>query len=103
MTEFMTWEFIGTFVGFAAAVALMTEFSKVFKFLGRVPTQLVSFAIAIVIMVVYKLATNDFKGVDIVLYILNSAGASLTANGAYDAVERIIGAVRGEGDDEIAV
>lgn len=103
MTEFMTWEFIGTFVGFAAAVALMTEFFKVFKFLERMPTQIVSFAIAIVIMVVYKLATNDFRGVDIVLYILNSAGASLTANGAYDAVKRIVEAIRGGGDDKIEV
>lgn len=94
MTEFLTWDVIGTFVGFASAVALLTEFSKVFKFLEKIPTQIVSFVIAIIIMTVFKLATGEFKAVDIVLYVINSVGASLTSNGAYDAVERIIGAIR---------
>lgn len=99
MTEFLTWDVIGTFVGFTAAVALLTEFSKVFKFLERIPTQIVSFVIAIIIMVVFKLASGDFKTVDIVLYIINSVGASLTSNGAYDVVKRIVGAVRPDANE----
>lgn len=99
MTEFLTWDVIGTFVGFASAVALLTEFSKVFKLLEKIPTQIVSFVIAIIIMVVFKLATGEFKAVDIVLYVINSVGASLTSNGAYDAVKRIIGVIRPDANE----
>ena len=89
MTEFLDWAMVGTVAGFVLAVVLLTEFVKNIPFLKTVPTQIVSFVIAMVVMLAYKFAMSEFKWVDFLLYVLNSVGASLTANGGYAAIKRI--------------
>lgn len=89
MTEFLDWTIIGTVTGFILAVVLLTEFIKNIPFLKNVPTQLVSFVIAMIVMLAYKTAMSEFVWTDFVLYILNSVGASLAANGGYDAIKKI--------------
>lgn len=88
MTEFMSWETIGTVVGFVTSVILLTEFLKYVPIIKKVPTQIVSFVVAMIVMVAYKFAVGEFKMVDALLYVLNSVGASLTSNGGYDVIKR---------------
>lgn len=89
MTEFLDWSMIGTVAGFVLAVVLLTEFVKNILFLKNIPTQIVSFVIAMIVMLAYKTAMSEFNWVDFLLYVLNSVGASLAANGGYDAIKKI--------------
>ena len=93
MDSFVTWETLLTFGGCVAGTILVTEFIK--KLFGeRVPAQLVSFMIAGVILFVGHLATGTFVWKEALLYLINAAAVSLSANGGFDAIKKALG-----GDD----
>lgn len=87
MNEFFTWEVLATFAGAATGTAIVTQFIK--DWLKKIPTQVVSYIIALVIL---GLTTAVQYGVaDWHVWTLipfNAIIVSLGANGAYSAVER---------------
>lgn len=90
MDSFVTWETLLTFGGCVAGTILVTEFIK--KLFGeRVPAQLVSFLIAGVILFVGHLATGTFVWKEALLYLINAAAVSLSANGGFDAIKKALG------------
>ena len=90
MNEFMTWEFLGTFAGAALATGILTQAVK--GLLKRVPTQVVSYAIALVVLVGATAALRGASGwADWAILPLNAVAVSLAANGAYAAVARVRG------------
>lgn len=90
MDTFVTWETLLTFGGCVAGTILVTEFIK--KLFGeRVPAQLVSFLIAGVILFVGHLATGTFVWKEALLYLINAAAVSLSANGGFDALKTAFG------------
>lgn len=90
MDSFVTWESLLTFGGCVAGTILVTEFVK--KLFGeRVPAQLVSFLIAGVILFVGHLATGTFVWKEALLYLINAAAVSLSANGGFDAIKKALG------------
>ena len=92
MDSFVTWESLLTFGGCVAGTILVTEFIK--KLFGeKVPAQLVSFLIAAVILFVGHLATGTFVWREALLYLINAAAVSLSANGGFDAVKKIVGKI----------
>lgn len=92
MDSFVTWESLLTFGGCVAGTILVTEFIK--KLFGeKVPAQLVSFLIAAVILFVGHLATETFVWKEALLYLINAAAVSLSANGGFDAVKKIVGKI----------
>ena len=92
MDSFVTWESLLTFGGCVAGTILVTEFIK--KLFGeKVPAQLVSFLIVAVILFVGHLATGTFVWKEALLYLINAAAVSLSANGGFDAVKKIVGKI----------
>ena len=92
MDSFVTWESLLTFGGCVAGTILVTEFVK--KLFGeKVPAQLVSFLIAAVILFVGHLATGTFVWRESLLYLINAAAVSLSSNGGFDAVKKIVGKI----------
>ena len=92
MDSFVTWESLLTFGGCVAGTILVTEFIK--KLFGeKVPAQLVSFLIAAMILFVGHLATGTFVWKEALLYLINAAAVSLSANGGFDAVKKIVGKI----------
>ena len=92
MDSFVTWDSLLTFGGCVAGTILVTEFIK--KLFGeKVPAQLVSFLIAAVILFVGHLATGTFVWREALLYLINAAAVSLSANGGFDAVKKIVGKI----------
>jgi hypothetical protein len=90
MDSFVTWESLLTFGGCVAGTILVTEFIK--KLFGeKVPAQLVSFLIAAVILFVGHLATGTFVWKEALLYLINAAAVSLSANGGFDAIKKALG------------
>ena len=92
MDSFVTWESLLSYGGCVAGTILVTEFIK--KLFGeKVPAQLVSFLIAAVILFVGHLATGTFVWREALLYLINAAAVSLSANGGFDAVKKIVGKI----------
>ena len=90
MDSFVTWDSLLTFGGCVAGTILVTEFIK--KLFGeKVPAQLVSFLIAAVILLVGHLATGTFVWKEALLYLINAAAVSLSANGGFDAIKKAFG------------
>lgn len=89
MNEFMTWEMLLTYGGCVAATVLVTEWLK--KLMPKIAAQLISFAVALLILVVGHLATSTFVVGDILLYLVNAIAVSLASNGGFDALKGIFG------------
>lgn len=87
MDQFFTWETLATLAGCATATAILTQFLK--DLVKKLPTQWLSYIIALVVLVVATAATGgatDWTGWAIIPF--NSVIVSLSANGAFDAVKR---------------
>jgi len=88
MNEFFTWQTLVTFAGAAGGTAVITQFLK--DYLSKVPTQILSYIIAFVILTVATAATAGFITDWEVWAIIpfNAVIVSLSANGGFSAVER---------------
>lgn len=87
--SFLTWDYLATFAGALAAVALITQLIKDIGALQKVPTQLVSWVLAYGVIILAKLFTGALDAQSAVLAVFNAAMVSLAANGGYDALKRI--------------
>lgn len=89
MNEFLTWETLGTFAGCAAATGVFTQFLK--EPLKNLPTQWLSYIIAVVLLFGATAATGGFAQPWTVwaMIPLNAVVVSLSSNGAFEAVKRV--------------
>lgn len=86
MDEFITWEMLATFAGCSAATAVITQFLK--NLFAKLPTQWLSYFIALVILYLSTLFTGGMTGANAAIIPLNAILVSLASNGAYSAVIR---------------
>ncbi len=88
MGEFFTWAFLGSFAGAVVGTALLTQFFK--SIFAKLPTQVLSYIIAIVIMALATAATGGFTQSWTVWAMIpfNAVLISLSSNGAYDGIVR---------------
>jgi hypothetical protein len=89
MDNFLTWDVLLTFGGCVAGTALLTEFLK--KQFEKINPQLVSFVVAAVLLIVGHIATGTFVWSEAPLYLINAVAVSLSANGGFDAVKKVVG------------
>ena len=89
MENFLTWDILLTFSGCVAGTVLLTEWTK--KIFDKLPTQLASFIIATVILLVGHIATGTFAWLEAPLYLVNAVAVSLSANGGFDILKRAFG------------
>lgn len=87
MDGFFDWGMLATYAGATAATAIITQFIK--GILAKIPTQIVSYAIALVLLLAATFFTGAFTFEAAALCIVNAVVVSLASNGAYDAVQRV--------------
>ena len=87
MDSFFDWTMLGSFAGAAAATGIVTQAVKgIFQ---KIPTQLVSYIIAVVILGLATAATGGASDwTDWALVPLNAVVVSLASNGGFDAIKR---------------
>ena len=88
MAEFFTWATLVTFAGAGTATSIITQFLK--EPLKKIPTQLVSYFIALVVLLLATAATGsaaDWTGWVIIPF--NAIIISMAANGTFSAITRI--------------
>lgn len=87
MNEFFTWTALGTYAGAVLAVTLVTQLVKGWGPLDKLPTRLVSYVIALGVLIAANLAGNTLDLAAAGLCVANAVVVALAANGGYDAVK----------------
>lgn len=89
MNEFFTWAILGTYAGCVLATTLITQLVKEWGALKTVHTRLVSYVIALLILI----GANAFAGTLTLetasQNIINAVVVALAANGGYDALSTV--------------
>ena len=81
---------LGTYSGTLGMVLILTQLTKGLPGIQRVPTQLYSYLIALIVMTVTAIFGGRTAASDFVLLIFNAAVVALSANGGYDAMVRVM-------------
>ena len=84
MQEFFTWAMLGTYAGAVLATTLITQLLK--EWLKSIPTRIVSYVIALVVLLAAAAFNNALTLADGALCLFNAVIVSLAANGWYEAV-----------------
>lgn len=87
MDQFFSWQTLATFAGSSAATAIITQFLK--NTFSRLPTQWLSYIIAVVILYAATYFTGALTVASAAIIPLNAVLVALASNGAYSAVIRI--------------
>ena len=89
--EFMTWEALATFAGALAMVTAITQLIKNIGFIAKIPTQIVSYVLALLVLLPAYFFTDQLTASNAVLILFNAVLVSLGANGGFDAVKKLLG------------
>ena len=86
---FFDWSALGTLTGATLAVAVLTQITKAIPGIVKIPTQLWSYVLAAVILILAQIfGETAVTANGVVLALLNAAVVSLAANGGYEALTR---------------
>ena len=88
---FFDWSYLATFAGCLLAVGIFTELLKNIGFIKKIPTQIFSWVLALVVLVLAQAFTTGITAESAILAVVNSAVVSLAANGGYEALNRLTG------------
>lgn len=91
MSEFITWEILGTYAGSLAMVMILTQFVKDVSFLKKVPTQFLSYILALAVLYPAMFFTGQLTANIAVITLFNAIILSMAANGGFSAVMKATG------------
>lgn len=89
MEEFVTWSSLGTYAGCAMMVTLITQFLKQFNFMKNINSQIISYFVAVLILIGSLFFSHSGESVNpetVILCFVNAVIVALGSNGIYDGV-----------------
>ena len=86
MNDFFSWTMLATYSGAVLATGLITQFIKNFNGISKLPTQLLSYLVAFVVLILATWFTDTLTVESAVMCILNAGVDAFASNGAYEAV-----------------
>lgn len=91
MNEYLTWDFLGGFVGMVAVVTLIIEFLK-FQTdkVWKIPTRYLVYVISVVLLFITEYFTKGVVVEKIPLLFLNGILVTMTSMGVYDGIVKKI-------------
>lgn len=87
--EFVSWTMLATFAGSLSMVLLITQLTKELKFIKKIPTQIWSYTIAIIILFPAYFFTGKLTFDSAILIPFNAVLVALAANGGFDILEKV--------------
>ena len=88
MEGFFTWQTLLTYSGATLATTIITQLLKEINALDKLPSRVLSYFTAALVMTASVLATKGFAWADMAMALINAVVVALAANGAFDAVKR---------------
>ena len=101
MEEFVTWNTLGTYAGCAMMVTLITQFIKQLKFMENVNSQLISYVVAVLLLLGSLCFSHSGEVVNpetVILCFVNAVTVALGSNGIYDGVTTGLEKIKNEDD-----
>lgn len=90
LNEFFTWEYLATFAGCMVATGLVTQMVKgSLDKVVSIPTQLLAWMVAVVILVLAQLFTGTLTVSTGVLSLLNGIAVASATSGTISGVKRL--------------
>ena len=90
MKELFTWEYLATFAGCMVATGLVTQMLKgLLDKVVSIPTQLLAWMVAVVVLVLAQLFTGALTLDTGVLSLLNGIAVAAATSGTIDGVKRL--------------
>jgi hypothetical protein len=88
MDNFITLDYLSTFMGMVAVVVLITQFTKelVDKVAKWLPTKYLVFIYSLVVIIGYQIMSNTFDSSKLLLNSINAMLLTMTAQGGYEWV-----------------
>ncbi len=86
MNELFTWEILGTYAGAVLATTLVTQLVKGIGFLAKIPTRIISYVIALIVLLATNAVNGSLNWASAGLSIINAVIVSLASNGGFDAL-----------------
>lgn len=86
MNEFFSWATLGTYAGAVLATTLITQLIKGIGFIDRIPTRIVAYVIALIVLLVTNAVAGTLDLATAGLSVVNAVIVALAANGGYDAL-----------------
>lgn len=90
MSEFFTWTALGTYAGAVLVTALVTQLVKGIGFIGTIPTRIVSYVIALTVLLGANAAAGTLDWAMAGLCVVNAVVVALASNGAHDAAASVV-------------
>lgn len=87
--EFFDWESLGTYAGAAAIVALITQLTKGLPYIDKIPTQVWSYILSVVVLLASLIFTGNMTASNACLTLANGVLVSLASNGGYSLITRV--------------
>ena len=91
MQEFFTWNSLLTSSGATVATSVVTQLIKEAPLLKKIPTRLLSFGIALCILMLALIFDKSLSLGTAAISVINAAVVALAANGMFDAVSSGMG------------
>ena len=82
--NFVDWKILATYAGAAAMTGIITQLIKNVGPLKSVPTRLISYLVAVAVLLLAEFFTDDLSVSAAVLTLFNAAVVSLATNSIYD-------------------
>lgn len=86
--EFFDWSMLGTYAGAVMAVGVLTQLTKGIAFVEKIPTQIWSQALSLIVLILAQVFGTGISAESAVLAVFNAAVVSLAANGGYEVLNR---------------
>ena len=90
MSEFVTWEVLGSYAGALAMVMLLTQFTKGLGPIEKLPTQIWSYILSLAVLYPALFFTGQLTASMAVLTLFNGLMVSLAANGGFHGLQKIV-------------
>ncbi len=86
--SFITWDFLGQFMGVVIVTMLVVQFIKEIPVIKKMPTKYLTAIIAFITLVSYQIANGSFTWGGLYMVSLNAIFVTMTATGGYDFAQR---------------
>lgn len=91
--EFVEWSMLATSAGALTMVLIITQLTKNLWIIKKIPTQIWSYIIALLILYPAYLFTGQLNASNAVLILFNGMIIALAANGGFEALNRVASSV----------
>lgn len=86
--NFVSWSNLATYGGCLAMVLAITQFTKSLPFLKKIPTQLWSFLLALLVLIPAYYFSSSLTVSNLFLILFDAVIVSLAANGGFHALNK---------------